>query len=383
LLLFFKKEDSFFLFTAPALAFPPIPVHCSVAMNPGYRPFGAFRFLLAMMVLAQHGLLVLPPAARDGFYDWELGAVAVTVFFALSGFIVAEALDSFYAGRPVAFLLNRALRIVPPYLAALVLALAVDAALAEAGRLVPLDAPLTGSPLHWRIILASVVEIIPGLPAHRISGQDFSPIPFAWTLRVEFAFYLAAFAVSLARTRMPPAIIPLALMIAYTGFALFAWRQSQGDGSAPMQLLCIPFFGFGIGLYALERRPGAAARLHLHAVACACLLAFTFWHQRGHPVLLYQLPLLAALFTILGLLARRRAIGPKIRRWDRRLGDLTYPLYISHGIVLTLLRGLTSSRGALSYAAAILLSLALAATIHASIERPLTRLRTRIRGAAT
>jgi peptidoglycan/LPS O-acetylase OafA/YrhL len=351
-------------------------------MKPGYRPFGAFRFLLAMMVLLQHGLLVLPPAAREGFYTWELGAIAVTVFFALSGFIVAEALDSFYAGRPGAFLANRALRIIPPYLAALTLALAVDASLARAGHLVALDAPLTGAPLQWRLIIASVLEIVPGLPIHRISLQDFSPIPFAWTLRVEFAFYLAAFAATLARRRASPAIIPLALMLAYGAFVLFAWRQTQGGGSAPMQLLCIPFFGFGIALYALHRRPGATSRLHLCGAAGATLLAFTFWHQRGHPALLYQLPLLAVLLCMLGLLARPRAIPAKIRHWDRRVGELTYPLYISHGIVLTLITSLSPARGALPYAAAIALSLALAAALHITVERPLTRLRDHIRGAA-
>lgn len=81
--------------------------------RPAYRPFGAFRLALAMMVLLQHGLLVLNSRGRELFYDLELGAVAVTTFLALSGFIVAEAIDRFYAGRPLAFLANRALRVVP------------------------------------------------------------------------------------------------------------------------------------------------------------------------------------------------------------------------------------------------------------------------------
>ena len=67
-----------------------------------------------MMVLVQHGLLLLPEGQRGMLYQLELGAVAVAVFFALSGFIVAEAVGTFYAGRPVAFLVNRTLRVVPP-----------------------------------------------------------------------------------------------------------------------------------------------------------------------------------------------------------------------------------------------------------------------------
>ena len=88
-------------------------MNVSRLVSPRYRPFGAFRFGLAMMVVLQHGLLLLAPSDRQFLYSLEMGAVAVTTFFALSGFIVAEASATFYAGRPGAFLANRALRVVP------------------------------------------------------------------------------------------------------------------------------------------------------------------------------------------------------------------------------------------------------------------------------
>ncbi len=345
---------------------------------PAYRPFGAFRFGLAMMVLLQHCLLLLGPGAREVFYDLELGSVAVTVFFALSGLIVAEAVVRFYAGRPGAFLANRVLRVVPLYLVALALTVLLDAWLARHGWLVPLDEPLRGSPWQGRVLLGGLLEIVPGLPASRISGQAFSFIPFAWTLRVEFAFYLAASAACLllAWRRPGRVLIAASICLAYGCFAAFLLRGAGG----PLQVICIPFFVFGMGVFWCDR-PGRVAAIHLAGASLCVLLAFPHFRQHGHPVLPLQLALLAVLCTAAMLLARVRRVSAHWRGWDRRLGELSYPIYISHGIVLTALASLSARRGAAPYAEAVMCALVLAAGLHACVELPLRTLRTRVRGA--
>ncbi len=351
-----------------------------------YRPFGAFRFALALMVLLQHGLLLLPGGARETFYQLELGAVAVAVFFALSGFIVAEATGSFYAGRPGAFLLNRVLRVVPPYLAALAVSILVDSWLFAAGRLVPLDAPVMLPPWQGRVVLAAVLEIVPGLPAWRLSGQDFSFIPFAWTLRVEFAFYLVAFVTCWMMMRgraaaMRRAIGAAAFAGGYAAFALFLWRHWRyGAAGGGLQLLNIPFFAFGVCAFLAWQGGGRGARLHLLFVAALVPVAFVLCGERGHPVLAWQLPILIVLFGALLVLARAPAPSGWVRSWDKRLGELSYPLYISHGIVLTLLASLSVSRGAGPYALAVVGALGMAVWLHALVEKPLRAVRARVRG---
>jgi peptidoglycan/LPS O-acetylase OafA/YrhL len=263
--------------------------------------------------------------------------------------------------------------------------------LSAAGRLVPLDAPLLGSPLQPRVILAALLEILPGLPARRISLQDFSFVPFAWTLRVECAFYLAAFATcwlaalqggQTTPARPTPArLIAVSLAAAYAAFGLFAWRHWHAPGGGAMQLLCVPFFTFGIGVFLAERRPGAASLCHLLLAAFCVPLAFIFWRQRGHPMLGFQLPLVAVLCGVLLVLSRITTMPGWVRRWDRRMGALSYPLYIGHGIVLTAMSSLSGRRGALPYGAAILAALGLAAVLHAGIERPLRGARNRLRGS--
>jgi peptidoglycan/LPS O-acetylase OafA/YrhL len=94
-----------------------------------------------------------------------------------------------------------------------------------------------------------------------------------------------------------------------------------------------------------------------------------------------QLPLLAVLFAMLAGLARISEMPLRWREWDRRLGELSYPLYIGHGATLTALAGFSTRRGALPYCAAIGLSLLLAWMLHAAVEKPLRGLRTRLRGA--
>lgn len=359
----------------------------SGAFQPRYRPFGAYRFALAMMVLLQHGLLLLQPAGRDIFYAMELGVVAVTAFLALSGFIVAEALASFYRGRPAAFLANRMLRLVPPYLVMLGVTVALDTWLYARGLLVPLDASLHGSPLQPSVVLAGLLDIVPGMTAQRISLQDFSFIPFAWTLRIEFAFYLAAFAtaVALQACRKPfwrRSLMGAVLSVAYLFFAVFAWRNRTGMlQTGGLQVLCIPFFAFGLCVFFHVRRPAAGSLTHLLVVFAGALLAFTYWRQRGHASLAFQLPLLVGLLAILAALTRVPKMPPEAQSWDRRLGELSYPLYIGHGTVLTALASLSAQRGALPYVAAIPLSLLLAGLLHVAVEMPLRGLRARLRGA--
>src|SRR5438128_1325496 len=87
--------------------------------------FGTLRFLLALMVAVGHGSMFATTGLSAFIDPLRLGAVAVLTFFILSGFVIAEANQNFYAGKPGRFLINRALRILPPYYVALVASIAL------------------------------------------------------------------------------------------------------------------------------------------------------------------------------------------------------------------------------------------------------------------
>ncbi len=339
-----------------------------------YRPFGALRLLLALFVLFQHQLHLLPATDRMFFYRSEIGVVAVAAFFAISGFIVCEANATFYRFRPVAFLENRALRLLPCYFAAVLLAAAAHYALYRAGRFVPLDGPLAGSPLRPSILLSAALEILPGLEPRYISGADFSLIPFAWTLRIESAFYLVAFAVCAFWRPLSPS---LAVALGYAAFAFGLWH-----GGEPQILVYVPLFLFGIAAFDYVRRPDRGRAAHLAVAAFCIAVAFPRWHQRGTPQLFAQMALLAALLAIFLVLALRTRLSPALRRLDRACGDLSYPLYVSHGTILILLADAGPPPGLPLYGTGLTLSLLLAYALHRTIEMPIRHFRDRLRGKA-
>src|ERR1700712_3911845 len=84
-----------------------------------YRYFGTFRLVLATLVMTQHFAADLAPEPLAvAMAPYTVGNVAVLVFFALSGFVITEAVDSVYRRRPGPFLTHRLLRIVPHFLVA-------------------------------------------------------------------------------------------------------------------------------------------------------------------------------------------------------------------------------------------------------------------------
>ena len=99
-----------------------------------YRYFGAFRLLLAALVMVQHfGADVAPAPLADALGPFAVGSMAVLAFFALSGFVITEAVDAVYRGRPGAFLTNRLLRIMPHFILAVAFSMLAHAIFRVAG----------------------------------------------------------------------------------------------------------------------------------------------------------------------------------------------------------------------------------------------------------
>lgn len=352
-----------------------------------YRVLGGFRLLLALMVTLQHFQYLLPAENRVVFHHFGFGVVAVAVFFVISGFIVAEANATFYRGRPRAFLLNRVLRLVPPYMAALAISVGVHAALWHAGRLQLWDYALQRSPLDPALLAGSGFALLPGFHT-RYVAQDFEFIPFVWSLRVEMGFYLAAFAAYLAigwagragwagRTgaTLGPAVGAAALGLGFGLFGLFLIRHGPG------LLSDLPCFLLGVSAFLLVRRPSGGNAALVLLAGLATFAGFASWQQRGYPIPADQLPLLLLLLGVFALLLLLPQIGPGWRRLDRRLGELSYPLYLNHYAVGIVLYDLVPGRGPGLYLGGTVLSLALAAAMNQAVEAPLKRLRAHIRGA--
>jgi peptidoglycan/LPS O-acetylase OafA/YrhL len=343
--------------------------------RPAYRPLGGLRFALAIMVVMQHFQHLLAPGQRAVFSRAGFGAVAVAMFFVVSGFVVTEANATFYAGRPNAFFVNRLIRLVPPYFAALALSIGVHVALWQAGVLVLWDYPLAGAPFTAGRVGAGIMGLLPGLHLLR-PGDPFEFIPFAWSLRVEMAFYAASWATMLlaARMRSPRVTIRLVLVGA------LAISVIGLGGGQPSIVSCLPMFLAGVGCCLVMRRQGRAAYVFVAAALPMAGLGFASWIQHGHPDLAMQLALLSGLVALFAVLAERPAGG--WHKVDRRLGDLSYPLYLNHYVVGIGLTGLCPWRGPAVCVAGVGLSIALAAAMSALVDGRLVAFRNRIRHVA-
>ena len=335
-----------------------------------YRPVGALRLALAVMVVAQHFQHLLPPAQRVVFHQLGLGLIAVTVFFVISGFVVTEAAVVFYDGRPAAFLLNRVLRLLPPYLAALALSVLGHAALWWTGKLSLWDFPSPAWPLSSGALISGLCGLIPGIhPA--IFGQTFEFIPYSWSLRVEMAFYLAA-ALCIAAARPWPAVVPTVLAICLVASFILL------PGAHASLLSNMPMFLAGIALYGAVTRC-SPARLLFAALACAAAcLGFGTFDQRFTPDLAQQFLVLGLLLLLFAALCTLSASGAW-QRFDRELGDLSYPLYLNHYIIGIALSDLAPTLSWRLYAMAATLSLCLAWLMGRLIDTQTLRLRARIR----
>lgn len=350
-----------------------------------YRPFGAFRLLLAALVVAQHFLAnCAPDRLADATSPYEVGSVAVLVFFALSGFVICEAADLIYSGRPWAFLTNRLLRIAPHFIAAVALTGVLLAALAQAGPV--------------RVSRVSVLDPATAFTAHNLAANAFGFLPFsnlamrtdllavAWAVRIEMIFYLVVAAVllggGLARRRRPAGhgFAPAAAIAAAAMLPLFLLAMGR---RAPVFLQLAPYFVFGGALYVARTR-GSLAAWAVAAVSLA-LVAWEFGARPSHhPAMRFeravtaQAILLAALLAAFAVLSRLRA--GRFQDLDRSLGDLTYPLYVWHTGVRLVGLALHVEAATSQLVALGVLAVAVAILAHLAIDPAVDRLRDAIRG---
>jgi peptidoglycan/LPS O-acetylase OafA/YrhL len=88
--------------------------------------------------------------------------------------------------------------------------------------------------------------------------------------------------------------------------------------------------------------------------------------------------LMPALIIILG----RMPVGRDARTVDRRLGDLSYPLYLTHYTVLVLMASLTAAHGWTAFVVTLVGSVCLSWLVALAVETPLRSIRNRIRGVS-
>jgi peptidoglycan/LPS O-acetylase OafA/YrhL len=349
-----------------------------------YRHFGAFRFVLATLVMAQHYLANLAPEPLASLsLPYEFGSVAVLVFFCLSGFVITEAADKLYANRPIAFMANRLLRIVPHFLLATMVAIALYFVFSHLGvlRISRDDTFIPNVAFGVRNMALNLLNLASGRDPE--SGYNFLNV--AWAIRYEMFFYVAVFA-GLWVLRLSPAStkrIPLGGIFLGLAVLLCPAFIMAVLGHAPRVWQFEPYFVYGGTLYyAIDRRRRIAQLTSFIAVAAMTWQFLADNHDvvklGVHGDVTAQFIVLAALLAGMTYLAGRQFdIGKKL---DRRLGELTYPLYLYHQNVMIVALSLTTEYSYSVLAITAIISWIFVWAIHNVVDPLLDNMRDRVRG---
>jgi peptidoglycan/LPS O-acetylase OafA/YrhL len=316
---------------------------------------GILRFVLAFAVFNGHAGLPL------GF-SIVAGSTAVHCFFVISGFYMAMVLNEKYipsGATYLDFIASRALRLEPAYLTVVVLTVLGSLLMARAGLAVlpPLEATKTliQADVGYLLLFANAfsqlsligqdlfyfagwlpqggLRFVADFQADPHPLYDLLLVPPAWSLSVELYFYLLAPWLVRARVHVIVALIAASLLCR----VLLAWALGwRGD---PWSYRFFPselaFFLTGVLAYRTQggkMRPSGVwiGGLALLGSGLGLTEILGLW-QADLPVQRWaRVPLFAVLAAIAPTLFRLT----KGWKWDRYIGELSYPLYVCHFLVI-------------------------------------------------
>jgi peptidoglycan/LPS O-acetylase OafA/YrhL len=315
---------------------------------------GLLRVLLAVAVLVAHTSPVAGLTLTGSL-------IAVQTFYIISGFYMALILTEKYTGKGAyrLFVTNRLLKIVPVYWVILGATLAYSLARLAAGGggafLEPyLDYGGELKPGSWLFLVATNLVVFGQDLAMFLGLHDgglafttdytrssplvypFLLVPQAWTLGVELTFYL------IAPFLVRRGTVALAV-VAATSFAWRVWNyRALGLDHDPWTYRFFPtelfFFVVGILSYRLylvvRDRPLPRA---LPAAATALLFLLSLGYQFLPGNVLKQW----AYYALVGLLLPLLFLATRSLKWDRSIGELSYPIYLCHVLVAALVSALS------------------------------------------
>lgn len=340
---------------------------------------GLLRVILALSVVLAHvgpifGTSLVP------------SRIAVETFFVISGFYMSMILRSKYRDART-FYLNRFLRLYPAYLLIVLSEWALFAfAWVYLGK-TPINTwmayysdmqPWQSAMIvfsNWTIIGQDVLRLLHYKLGVGFSWMHFGPtdapdgakwigemqtIGQAWSLGTEIWFYLLAPALVLLSTRS-------LLLMAAASLALRVWMQSAEIDFSYFYFppnLCLFLAGI-----VLERNKGAYAAQKpslLYACCGVALVACLFFPSGLITGTIFQALLIATIPAFFEL-GRRSA-------FDDHIGSLSYPIYLSHGLIFTVLL----KANVHSPLVAVIVTIAFSAAVYWFLEKPIDTIRQRI-----
>jgi peptidoglycan/LPS O-acetylase OafA/YrhL len=336
--------------------------------------FDLLRLLAALQVAVVHCIGILKPT---GYFARLLGPgldrfPGVPIFFVISGVLISKSYEHSDSLRD--YLRNRCLRIFPGLWVCLVISVAVILALGV-GSLGRITAP------EWLLWWAGQMSIFQNFQATFLAPLSTGLNGSLWTIPIELEFYIvlpALYGILRLRRRLGNMRL-LAIALASLAVQLLIVNSHRPVGQVRayslLEVTLAPYLWMFLVGVSIQRnwstvRGWLFGRAHWWGLGYLMLCAAARWLRidtggnNMSPV--YLLPLA-------GLIVSLAMSAPGLSDRILRHHDVSYGLYLYHMLVIDLLVGLAAPSGWAPFAAAIIVSLGLAALSWTLIERPYLR----------
>lgn len=355
---------------------------------------GLLRLLLAISVVLFH-------ANRNGM-QFVGGGIAVQSFFMISGFYMSLILDRKYTGANGSyslFISNRLLKLYPAYWTVLLLAVLMQLSVwAITGQPILVMDLLVHFKLNWAaasfLSFANIAifgqDLIAFIGLNKATGAlYFTPhflqtypmvfgylfIPQGWSLAIELMFYLIA--PFILRRKLLFIIALMLLVVLLRVMLLDQWHLRYDPWIFrffPSQLLFFLFGNVSYRLYKSKLWP-----LPSTPVSCWTALLLLTAATISFPYIPLSFPKIEAYYALVFLSLPVLTNMSGFFRYDALLGDLSYPVYLVHMLVLTTISTLKATVPILKDISlttlTVIFSLLLALLINRFVVQPVNRYR--------
>jgi peptidoglycan/LPS O-acetylase OafA/YrhL len=356
----------------------------------GTTQFGLINLLKAgaAQLIVLHHLAFYGPMADQarplmpGLIDWldEYGRIAVQVFLVVGGFLAAKSLSPQAhpsIGNPIGTIWRRYIKLVPPFMAAMLLAIGASAIASQWMTHESISAPPTLSQLSAHLLLL-----------HDVLGYDALSAG-AWYVAIDFQLYalvtLLLWGVDrIAGQRFQTWLVPALVASGVSASLLYFNRDAGWDVWAPY------FFGsYGLGMLAWwasdpARKPGDAALL-LAIIVVPTLVALNIEFRSRIAVAL-------VVACVLFRFGRIKLADVRSQAWGlvNRMATISFSVFLVHFPVCLVVNAAFTRfvseqphAQALGMLCAWMASLAAGAAFYRWVEAPLGRMLTMQTQSAT